>query len=157
MEGLRPGEAGGGVGEAGVNQAELRQMAEERIRDAEALLAAGRWEFAYYAAGYAVECGLKSCLLARMIHTAWVFQEKWDAKTCLTHDFGKLIDLARLRDELNNKLAAPGSVFAAHWGTAIQWKVESRYQAKTEAEARALYEAITHVPDGVLPWIRNFW
>src|SRR5262245_38389375 len=111
-------------------QAELRQMAQERIKDAKVLLDGGRWEFAYYAAGYAVECALKSCLLARMIHTAWVFQEKWEAKACLTHDFGKLIDLAGMRDELNNKLAASaaaaaaaggpcGGAFAAHWGTAL--------------------------------------
>src|SRR5438094_8433199 len=93
-------------GGAKVNQAELQAMAEERIKDAKALLDGGRWEFAYYAAGYAVECALKSCLLARMIHTAWVFQEKWDARECRVHDFGKLIDLAGLRDELNAKLAA---------------------------------------------------
>jgi hypothetical protein len=41
-------------GGATVNQAELRQMAEERIRDAQALLDGRRREFAYYIAGYAV-------------------------------------------------------------------------------------------------------
>jgi hypothetical protein len=143
-------------------------MAEERVKDAKALLDGGRWEFAYYAAGYAVECALKACLLARMIHTAWVFQEKWEAKVCLTHEFGKLNDLAGMRDELNTKLAAsavaaaavggpPGGAFAGYWGTALSWKVESRYQPRTEAEARGLYEAISQDPDGVLPWIKNFW
>jgi len=39
-------------------------MAEERLRDAKALLDGQRWEFAYYSAGYAVECALKSCVLA---------------------------------------------------------------------------------------------
>src|SRR5262249_3689937 len=83
-------------------------------------------------------------------------------------DFGKLIDLAGMRDELNNKLAASaaaaaaaggpsGGAFAGHWGTALLWKVESRYQPRTEAEARGLHEAITHDPDGVLPWSKNFW
>src|SRR5262245_45268892 len=148
-------------------QAELRQMAQERIKDAKVLLDAGRWEFAYYAAGYAVECALKACILARMIHTAWVFQEKWEAKVCLTHEFEKLIDLAGMRTELNNKLAASaataaaggplGGAFGFNWGTARLWKVESRYQPRTEAEARELYEAITNVSDGVLPWIKNFW
>jgi hypothetical protein len=143
-------------------------MAEERIRDAKALLDGGRYEFAYYTAGYAVECPLKACLLARMIHTAWVFQERWKAEECLTHDFGKLIDLAGLRAELNAQLAAsaaaaaaaggpPGGAFAAHWATALQWKVASRYEAKPEAEARALYETITNDPDGVLRWLRNYW
>ncbi len=100
-------------------------MAKERIKDAKALLGRKRWEFAYYAAGYSVACALKSCILARMIYTAWVFQEKWDAKVCLTHEFEKLIDLAGLRDELNNKHAASaaaaapggpsGGVFAVYW------------------------------------------
>ena len=102
-----------------------------------------------------------------MIHTAWVFEEKWEAKACLTHDFAKLIDLAGMRDELNGKQATsaaaappggpPGGAFTVYWGTALKWKVESRYQPRTEAEARELYEAITHDPDGVLPWIKNFW
>ena len=50
-----------------MNQAELRKLAEERILDAKALLDGKRWELAYYTAGYAVECALKSCLLARMV------------------------------------------------------------------------------------------
>ena len=151
-----------------MNRVELQAMAEERIKDAKALLDGGRWEFAYYVAGYAVECALKACLLAQMIHTAWVFQEKWEAKVCLTHEFGKLIDLAGLRDELNNKLAAsaaaapavggpPGGAFAVYWAAALLWKVESRYQPRTEADARELYEAITQDPHGVLLWIKNFW
>jgi hypothetical protein len=157
----------GGEGGA-VNQAELREMAKERIKDAKALLRGKRWGFAYYTAGYAVECGLKSCVLARMVHTAWVFQEKWEAKVCLTHEFAKLIDLAGLRNELDAKLAAsaaaaaaaggpPGGVFAGYWGTVIQWKVATRYESKTEAEAKGLYEAITAKTDGVLKWIQKFW
>src|SRR5207249_10785134 len=96
-----------------VNQADLQKMANERILDAKALLDGGRWEFAYYAAGYAVECALKSCLLARMIYTGWVFEEKWEAKACLTHDFGKLVDLAGMRGELNNKLAVSAAAAPA--------------------------------------------
>jgi HEPN domain-containing protein len=59
-----------------VNQVELQQMAEVRIKDAKALLDAGRWEFAYYVAGYSVECALKPCVLARMIISGWVFKEE---------------------------------------------------------------------------------
>jgi hypothetical protein len=62
-------------GRATVNRAELRQMANERIKDTKALIDGKRWEFAYYAAGYAVECALKSCVLARMIYTGWVFDD----------------------------------------------------------------------------------
>jgi HEPN domain-containing protein len=151
-----------------VNQAELRQMAVERLKDAKALLAKKRWEFAYYAAGYSVECALKSCVLARMIHTAWVFEEKWKAQECLTHDFEELVRLAGLNGELNARLAAsaaaavseggpPGGAFTDNWLTVIEWKVESRYLPRTEVEARELYAAIADKPDGVLAWIKNYW
>jgi hypothetical protein len=135
-------------------------MAEERIKDAKVLLDGGRWEFAYYAAGYAVECGLKSCMLARMIHTGWIFEEKWDAKQCRDHEFGKLVALAALNDELNNDLrasAAAGGEFAVNWNAAKEWNVTSRYEAKTEAEAKKLYAAIADEPHGVLRWIRKHW
>lgn len=56
-----------------VNQALLQLMANERILDAGALRATGRWAYAYYVAGYAVECALKSCVLAQMIYTGGVF------------------------------------------------------------------------------------
>jgi hypothetical protein len=143
-----------------VNQAELQKMAEERIKDAKVLLDGGRWEFAYYTTGYAVECGLKSSMLARMIHTAWIFEDKWEAKQCRDHDFGKLVTLAGLNDELNTDLqasAAAGGEFAVNWNTAKEWTVNSRYEAKTEAEARKLYAAITDEPHGVLRWIRKHW
>ena len=82
----------------------VERMAEERLKDAKALLDGGRWDFAYYTAGYAVECGLKSCILAQMIHTAWIFEEKWDAKVCLVHEFAKLVHLAGLTEKLENAL-----------------------------------------------------
>lgn len=143
-----------------MNQAELRRLAEERILDADALLKGNRWSFAYYVAGYAVECALKSCLLARMVHTGWVFEEKWKAQECLTHDFGELIRLAGLNDELNTRLkasATTGGEFDKHWGTVFSWNVTSRYKPNTETEARELFTAITDDPDGVLPWLRNYW
>lgn len=52
-----------------MHQAEFRALAEARIQDAKALIDGGRADLAYYVAGYAVECALKSCTLARMIHT----------------------------------------------------------------------------------------
>jgi hypothetical protein len=139
-----------------VNQADLRSLAQERILDVDALIKGGRWSFAYYIAGYAVECALKSCFLARMIYTGWVFQEKAKIAECLTHDFEELVKLSGLLPELNDQLAS-NTAFVGNWGTAIQWKVTDRYGHKTEAEAKSLYAAITADPDGVLKWIMNYW
>lgn len=88
-----------------MNQAELRQLSQVRIQDAAVLIAGGRWSFAYYVSGYAVEFALKSCVLSRMAHTGWIFEPKVKIDEVLTHDFGKLVEIAALRDELNARLA----------------------------------------------------
>jgi hypothetical protein len=139
-----------------LNQALLRQMAEERILDADVLRAAGRWAYAYYVSGYAVECALKSCVLAQMIHTGGVFANRKFAEECFTHEFGVLVKLAGLTPSLNAELAA-NPVFVGFWGTAIQWKETSRYGQKTMLEADALYLAITDNTNGVMRWIRHYW
>jgi hypothetical protein len=91
-----------------------------------------------------------------MIYTAWVFEEKWKAQDCLTHDFAELVRLSGLTAELNAQLAA-NPAFVANWGTALPWKVTTRYLAKSEAEARTLYAAITDDPDGMMKWIQYYW
>jgi hypothetical protein len=139
-----------------MNQADLQFMAEERILDADALRTGGRWAFAYYVAGYAVECALKSCVLARMIHTGGVFTSKKFAEECFTHDFRTLIKLAGLDPELNAELAA-NPAFVGFWGTAALWKETSRYEQKSQPEADALFDAITDNVNGVMRWIRNYW
>lgn len=143
-----------------MDQADLGRMAEERIKDARALIRGKRWEFAYYTAGYSIECALKSCVLARMIHTAWIFEDRWDARKCLTHDVNELIRLAGLDNELNARLAvsaASGDMFVPNWKMVAGWTVTSRYAPRSEADARDLFGAITHNPDGVLRWLKRYW
>ncbi len=148
-------------GASAVNQSDLRRLAEERIKDAKALIGAARWEFAYYAAGYAVECALKSCVLARMVHTGWVFDEAVkNASECRTHEFLKLMQIADIQQDLDIRLkqsVADGDAFDDNWRVAKAWNVVSRYESKTEAEAKKLYAAITDEPYGVLKWIQNYW
>ena len=139
-----------------MNQADLRLLADERVKDAKALLDGQRWSFAYYTAGYAIECALKSCVLARMIHTGWVFQEKWKAQDCLTHDFEELVKLSGLNAELGAHQAANPN-FAARWEKVLLWDVTIRYTQKAQIEAEELYEAVTHDPDDVLKWLQNYW
>jgi hypothetical protein len=134
-----------------VNQAWLRQLAEDRILDAQALIAGGRWAYGYYVAGYAVECGLKACILERMGLTGWIFKEKVKIDDCLKHDYKQLIVIAGMEDLLNNNLkgsAAAGDEFVANWDVAKKWTVTSRYEAKAEAEAKELLAAITDEPTG---------
>jgi len=144
-----------------VNQAELQALAEARVQDAKALIDGGRADLGYYIAGYAVECALKSCTLARMIHTGWIYRE--DVKKideCRVHDFKKLVQIAGLTDALNARLkesAAARDGFVENWDTVNEWDVASRYVLNQPKDAKKLYAAITDEPHGVLRWIRNYW
>jgi HEPN domain-containing protein len=139
-----------------VNRAQLRQLAEDRILDAERLLAAGRWGGAYYLAGYAVECGLKACIMAHVEAVGAIFQDKRFSEKCWTHDLEDLLQLANLEATLGADTAANATLFA-NWAATKDWKETSRYEQKTQAEAQSLYNAIANDPDGMLPWIRKHW
>jgi HEPN domain-containing protein len=139
-----------------MNRMELRQLAEDRLLDAEALLAAGRWSGAYYLAGYAVECGLKACILAHIEATGAIFRDKKYAEKCWTHDLRALLALAELEPALDADMLL-NPALARNWGLVIGWKETSRYEPKTQPEAQGLYDAIAPDPDGVLAWIRKHW
>jgi hypothetical protein len=135
---------------------ELRQLAQDRLQDAAALLAAGRWTGAYYLAGYALECGLKACIMAHVEATGAIFQDKKFSEKCWTHDLEVLVVQASLKPTLD-ALAGTNPNFSGNWGTAKDWVETSRYQQKTQVEAQALYDAIVANPDGVFQWIQTHW
>src|SRR5271170_3004338 len=81
-------------------RAEWQQLAEDRILDARAHLdpAVGRWSAAYYLIGYAVECGLKSCVVALIgAHPEIIYEERRFSQVAWTHDIEALVVLARLK------------------------------------------------------------
>ena len=138
---------------------EFRDLAEARSSDSAALLAAGRWAGAYYLAGYAVECGLKACVMKRigeeeggMLFEARRFQQE----TCLTHDLDKLLRGAGLGEEFRLR-AASGSRFAANWRWVAKWSEAARYRPWSRLQATLMYNAVTDIPEGVLPWIEQHW
>jgi hypothetical protein len=100
-----------------VNRAELRQLAEDRIEDARILLAAGRWSGAYYLAGYALECGLKACIMARVEKTGVIFQDKKVPEKCYIPDPEKLVELADLKPDLD-AATATNATLSGNWGVA---------------------------------------
>jgi len=66
-----------------VDRTDWQALAEERLLAAQSLLAAQRWSTAYYIAGYAVECGLKSCIIARVTkEPGIIFDEKKFSEKC---------------------------------------------------------------------------
>jgi HEPN domain-containing protein len=138
-----------------MNRADLQQLARERLREAKALLAARCWSGAYYLAGYAVECGLKSCLIKCLMRTDQ-FPERRFSEQCWTHNLEQLVGLAMLDGLLAaDSLADPN--LGRHWNTAKDWKETSRYIITPKANAEILYTAIAEKRHGVFQWIRRHW
>ena len=66
------------------------------MADAAALLAAGRFDCAYYIAGYAVECPLKACIANKTKEGDFPPRE---TRKIWTHDLVDLIESAGLKTE----------------------------------------------------------
>ena len=75
-----------------MTRTDLQLLAEERLSDAQVLLANGRFGAAYYLAGYAIECALKACIAK--LTKAEDFPIKNSTNTVYIHDLKKLAGAA---------------------------------------------------------------
>jgi hypothetical protein len=46
---------------------------------------------------------------------------------------------------------------AANWSTVKDWSEKSRYEIKSEIQAKDLYQSIVSRNNGILRWIRQYW
>jgi HEPN domain-containing protein len=137
-----------------MNRIDFQQIAELRLGESKALLAAGFSEGAYYLAGYAVECALKACIAKKTREHD--FPEKKLVNDSHTHDLGKLIQLAELKVELEAAMQANPAMKSSL--DAVQdWSEASRYEKRNAQEATELLQAIEDQVGGLLPWIMLRW
>lgn len=140
-----------------MKRADWQLLAEERLLAANDLLQTQRWSSAYYLAGYAVECGLKSCILVYLAaNPDIIFEEKRYSEKCWSHGIDDLVKLANL-DAIRDADNAKNPKLKDNWETVKSWKETSRYQQKTQAEAQELYDAIADNANGVMQWLRARW
>jgi hypothetical protein len=151
------GYLGGGDGEVRVitevkSRAQFQHVSTLRSEESVILLDAGRWDGAYYLAGYAVECALKSCIIKRLLESeAYPLREEMNR--FYQHKLDDLHKLAGLEDEMKGS----GSV-AIRWQIVKDWSEQSRYAfGRDETEARDFIAAIVDPSEGVLPWLRLRW
>jgi hypothetical protein len=124
---------------------------------AKSLLDDHRWSAGYYVAGYAVECGLKACVLARLAGTPEViFDDRRFSEKCWTHSARELIRLAGLESILSADIAA-NRVLDRNWHIVMDWSEQSRYETTSHHKAKKLYNAIADNTNGVMQWIRAHW
>ncbi len=125
--------------------------------DAKRLLDDHRWSAAYYLSGYAVECGLKSCILKRLSATPEViFESRRFSENCWTHDPGELLKLAGLESIMDADTTA-NPVLDRNWSEAKDWNEKRRYENIVYHRAKRLYAAIADKSNGVMQWIRGHW
>jgi len=117
-----------------IDRTDLRRIARERLKDAEALLAAGRYDGAIYLGGYVVELSLKSRICRNLKwkgfpQTNSEFQSYQSFKT---HDLDVLLSLSGAEEKIKTG-------YFAEWSVVGTWHPKARYKPtgsanKTDAE-----------------------
>jgi HEPN domain-containing protein len=141
-----------------MNRSDFQRLADLRLKEARALLAAGLPNGAFYLAGYAVECALKACIaLQTQQHD---FPDKKVVDKSYTHDIDKLLDAAGLSGPLKGDIAMNPRL-ESDWEMVRYWSEQSRYELSDDDPlagltiAREMIKAVESEQDGALPWIKQ--
>lgn len=137
-----------------MNRDDFTRLARLRLRDARVLLRSGNYQAAYYLCGHAVECGLKACIAKQT--RRYDFPDKETAVASYTHDLTALVKVAQLWQAFSDK-SRKDRAFKLNWAVVKDWSIDSRYEFKSNKEARDLYSAVTSRKHGVMQWIRQNW
>src|SRR5579859_7559760 len=106
---------------------DFQRLARMRLSDARVLLMSGNNEGAYYLAGLAVECALKSAIARKTRRYDFPPKPKV-VYGVYDHDLNKLLVAAGLDTVLDAAVAA-NPVLRANWAVVKDWTIESRYLA----------------------------
>jgi HEPN domain-containing protein len=118
---------------------ELRKISQARIKDADVLFKARRYDGAIYLCGYAIELALKAriCKALKWPGYPSTSGEFKDYQSFRTHDLDVLLHLT------GREQAVKASYFA-DWSAVAQWNPSARYQAigtATDPDARLMISA----------------
>jgi HEPN domain-containing protein len=125
-----------------------------RLEEARCLFNSGLYSGAYYLAGYAVECALKSAIAKET--RQFDFPDLVRARSSFTHNLTDLFKVAELFGQLQNELQQNRRLEAS-WSVVKDWSEQSRYEFWSEGEANAMIDAVGTPQTGVLPWVERYW
>ena len=110
--------------------AELRKIARGRLKDAEVLQKARRYDGAVYLCGYAVEIALKAriCQTLKWVGYPSTRSEFQDYGSFRTHNLDVLLNLSGREAKIKPK-------YFAEWSTVAGWDPNTRYQVIGTASA----------------------
>jgi len=80
---------------------DFKELAEVRIDEANALLSAGKYDGAYYLAGYAVECALKACI-AKLTNEYDFPPKPKSIYDCYSHEIEKMDQATLVANQIDD-------------------------------------------------------
>jgi HEPN domain-containing protein len=134
---------------------QLKDLAQLRLREAEALFDAGLYDGCAYLCGYVVELALKARICATLNLDEYP-QEGRLKDAFRTHN----LDDLKLLAGMQNDPAANTPAFLTNWSFATKWRPERRYEPQgsyNREAATEILDAVRTPPDGVFPCISSRW
>lgn len=109
----------------------LRRIARGRLKDAEVLLSARRYDGAVYLIGYAVEIGLKAriCKTLKWAGYPSTAAEFKDYRSFQTHDLDVLLNLSGAEHKVKAR-------YMVEWSVVATWDPNTRYRPIGSAKAQ---------------------
>ncbi len=118
-----------------MEKSEIEEIVQARLKDAEVLLEASRFDGSVYLCCYAIELGLKARICRTLQLNEYPTSGKY--KTFKTHDLDMLLHLTGLEDEVKLK-------YMTEWSVVAQWNPEARYNPignVTENDAKDMLDS----------------
>jgi len=122
-----------------ITRTELKKIARARIKDAEVLLSAKRYDGAAYICGYALELGLKARICRTLKWSGYPSTNKEFAnyRSFKTHDLDVLLHLSGIEEKIK-------TIFFGDWSNVANLNPEARYEpigTVSEADAYNMINA----------------
>ena len=122
-----------------LSRRELNQIARARLKDAEVLLEAKRYDGASYLCGYAVEVGLKAKICETLKWKGFPSTNKEFAnyRSFKTHSLDVLVTLSGVEEKIKKR-------YLVEWSVVAEWDPEARYKPAgkvSEADSRLMIDS----------------
>lgn len=119
---------------------DLRAIARARLRDAQVLLRARRFDGAFYLAGYAIEIALKAriCRTLRWTEFPETSQDFKGLQSLRTHDLEILLRFSGVEARVKARSSA-------EWAVVVTWNPDRRYQTVGQSTAQETRAMVTSV------------
>lgn len=122
-----------------LSRRELKQIARARLKDAEVLVGAKRYDGASYLCGYAVEVALKAkiCETLKWKGFPSTRKEFENYQSFKTHSLDVLLALAGVEEKIKKR-------YLTEWSVVAEWDPEARYKPVgkvSEGDSRLMIES----------------